>query len=153
MRTTTLFTLIPILISAPTQAADMKDCKTFANRGSAAALRQLIDFPFIDVAVGRFLYRKAYSFCLNADELPSMVFTPEEQPIVDDAIPTPIPREKPPGSVPAVDPSEDEQVRGNLPLAPSKSKKVADPGSGDQPLCVRHKMKTVYQGKHWRCRK
>jgi hypothetical protein len=142
--------LLPVvLVIDLAKAADMRDCRTYANRGSALALRQLLGFPFVDVAAGKFLYRKAYSFCLNADELPPMTFTPEEQPIIDDAIPTP--REKPPGSVPATDaPSEDEQVRGNLPLAPSK-KIVAGPAG--QPLCIRHKMKTVYKGKSWRCRK
>jgi hypothetical protein len=112
----------------------------------------MLGMPFVDATVGRVLYRKAYTFCLNADELPPMTFTPEEQPIIDDVIPTP--REKPPGSVPATDaPSEDEQVRGNLPLAPSKPRKIADPGPAGQPLCVRHKMRTVYKGKSWRCRK
>lgn len=137
------------------KAADMKDCHAYANRGSAAALRQLLGMPFIDPSAGRFLYRKAYTYCLNTDEVPSLTFTPEEQPIID-MIPMlkPIPRPEPPaGSVPAT--GEDEQVGGNPPPVPSKPKKVSDPGpaGGDQPLCASHRMKTIYTNKHWRCRK
>jgi hypothetical protein len=84
------------------RAADMGDCKTYAARGSAAALKALLSFPFIDVASGKFLYRKAYTFCVNADEMPVMVFTPEEQPIVDGRV-TPFPPMKPEGSVPATE--------------------------------------------------
>jgi hypothetical protein len=144
--------MVVVVFASPASAADMKDCTVYANRGSAAALKALLGMPFIDVSAGRFLYRRAYTFCLNSDEVPLMTFTPEEQPIIDDAIPTP--REKPPGSVPATDaPCEDEQTCGNLPPVPTKPKKVAGSGPGDQPLCVRHKMKTIYTGKSWRCRK
>jgi hypothetical protein len=101
----TVFLLIVgtmVVAMRPARAADSHDCTVYANRGSAAALKQLLGFPFIDVAAGRFLYRKAYTFCLNQDELPELVFTPEEQPIVD-GLPAPKPRPEPPaGSVPAV---------------------------------------------------
>jgi hypothetical protein len=127
-------------------AADMADCRAYANRGSAAALRQLLGMPFIDVSAGRFLYRRAYTYCLNSDEVPPMTFTAEEQPIIDDAIP--LPKAKPPGSVPAIDPQE-EQAGGNLPLAPSKVRvKAAAKGEA---LCIRHGKKTVYHGRSWRC--
>jgi hypothetical protein len=135
-----------IFVATTAHAADVTDCRTYANRGSAAALKALLDMPFVDVGVGRFLYRKAWSYCVNADEVPPMTFTAEEQPIVDDAIP--LPKAKPPGSVPAVDP-QDEPIGGNLPLAPSKVRvKAAAKGEA---LCIRHGKKTVYHGRSWRC--
>jgi len=100
VRALALLAMLPLAA----HAADMSDCHAYANRGSAAALRQLILFPFLaDPSVGRFLYRKAYSYCLNADEVPVLAFTAEEQPIVD-GLPAPTPRpEPPPASVPATD--------------------------------------------------
>lgn len=122
------------------RAADMTDCHAYANRGSAAALRQLLGMPFIDTSAGRFLYRRAYTYCLNSDEVPALVFTPEEQPIVDDAIP--LPREKPPGSVPTTDPAESN-------LGAKVTPKVT-PAKGEA-LCIKHGRRTVYSGLHWRC--
>lgn len=127
-----LFTLVPFV----GHSAEMSDCHTYANRGSAAALQQLLEFPWIDVSAGRFLYRKAYTFCLNADEIPPLVFTPQEQPIVDGLLPEPKPRpEPPPASVPAIDPAEE-------------AKPAEPPGKA---LCIKHGKRTVYRGKHWRC--
>ena len=135
-----------LTIATFARAADMTDCHAYANRGSAAALRQLLDLPFIDASAGRFLYRRAYTYCLNSDEVPSMTFTVEEQPIVDGAIP--IPREKPPGLVPATDPSAiTEKAPSNL--RPKVNPKVT-PAKGEA-LCISHGRRTVYNGLHWRC--
>jgi hypothetical protein len=95
--------VLELMAYAIAHSADVTDCNAYANRGSAAALQQLLRFPFVDVAAGRFLYRKAFTFCVNSDEMPPLVFTPEEQPIVD-GMPTPPTRpELVPGSVPATD--------------------------------------------------
>lgn len=123
------------------RAADLSDCHAYANRGSAAALQQLLRFPFIDVAAGRFLYRKAYSFCLLQDEVPQLVFTPEEQPIVDGEV-TPLPPMKPEGVVPATDPAD-----------PVPAPAEVTPALTGKPLCVKYGKRTVYHGKHWRCQK
>lgn len=99
MRALALLVMLPLA----SQAADMTDCKVYATRTSAMALKALLGIPFIDVSTGRFLFRKAYTFCVNADEVPALVFTEEEQPIVD-GLPAPKLRpEPPPASVPAVD--------------------------------------------------
>ena len=123
--------ILPILLLAlplAAHAADMSDCHAYANRGSAAALQALLAYPFIDVSAGRFLYRKAYTFCLNADEIPPLVFTPQEQPIVDGLLePKP-----PPASVPATDETKPVEPQGKA-------------------LCIKHGKRTIYRGKHWRC--
>lgn len=131
--------IVAILAIPRARAADLADCHAYANRGSAAALRQLLGFPFIDVAAGRFLYRKAYSFCLLQDEVPAFTFTPEEQPIVDGQVVT-FPPMKPAGVVPAED---SKPVPADQP--------AATPALTGQPLCVKHGMKTAYKGKRWRC--
>jgi len=97
--------VLELMAYALAHGAEMSTCHAFANRASAEALRRLLGMSFVDVSVGRFMYRKAYSMCLNADEPPEMTFTAEEQPIVDGAIPTPapVPRPEPAGSVPATD--------------------------------------------------
>jgi hypothetical protein len=124
----------------------MTTCKIYANRGSAFALRQLLGLPFIDDAAGKFLFRKAYSYCVLQDEVPELTFTHEEQPIVD-GLPPPAPPVRP-GSVPATDPAD---APVDAPAAPkAKATKTA---STDQALCVRHHMRTVYTGRHWNCRK
>jgi hypothetical protein len=134
-------------------SADMPGCHVYANRGSAAALRALLDFPFIDPSAGRFLYRKAYSFCVLQDEVPEMRFTVEEQPIID-MIPMlkPPPRPDPvPGSVPATDATD---APADAPVAPVAPKAKATKSAGaDQALCLSHNMRTIYTGLHWRCRK
>jgi hypothetical protein len=150
MRALALLALLPLTANA----ADMTDCHAYANRGSGAALRALLNFPFIDPAAGRFLYRKAYSYCLLQDELPEMQFTPEEQPIID-MVPMlkPQPRPEPvPGSVPATAPAE--------PVAPAAPKvKKAKAASATvawgspQPTCNKVHLRTVYTGRHWRCLK
>jgi hypothetical protein len=126
----------------------MNDCRTYANRTSALALRALLNIPSIDASVGVFIFRKSYAFCLNADEVPPLVFTPEEAPIVADLIP--------PGTLPA---TGLEESRGRLPLtrsvsptSPTASPKVVSADT-DQPLCLKHGMKTVYKNRSWRCRK
>lgn len=133
MRILVLLVLLPLTC----HAAEMSTCKVYANRGSAFALKQLLGLPFVDDAAGKFLFRKAYSYCLLQDEVPEINFTQEEQPIVD-GLPTPTPK---PGSVPATDPAD----------AIPKARVVVS--TTDQPLCVRHHMRTIYSGKHWNCRK
>ena len=137
-----------MLIPFSAQAADMLNCKTYANRTSALALRALLNIPSIDASVGVFIFRKSYSYCLNADEVPPLVFTPEEAPIVAGVIP--------PGTLPA---TGAEESRGRLPLtrsaspiSPTASPKVVSADT-DQPLCLKHGMKTVYKNRSWRCRK
>jgi hypothetical protein len=127
------------IASRPAHSADMNDCKVYATRGSAAALKALLAFPFIDVAAGKFLFRKAYSFCINSDELPEMTFTAEEQPIVDGRI-TPLPPMKPEGVVPATDPAD-----------PVPVVEPAEPKPRGKALCIKHGKRTVYKGRHWRC--
>jgi hypothetical protein len=142
MRALALVALLPLTA----HAAEMSYCKIYANRGSAFALRQLLGLPFIDDAAGKFLFRKAYSYCVLQDEMPELTFTHEEQPIVD-GLPPPVPPVRP-GSVPATDPADDPV---DAPAAPkAKTTKTA---SADQPLCVRHGKRTVYSGRHWNCRK
>ena len=51
-------------------AAELNYCKIYANRMSAMALQRLVGVPFVDVSTGRFLYRKAYSSCILAEEEP-----------------------------------------------------------------------------------
>jgi hypothetical protein len=141
MRALALLALLPLTA----HAAEMTTCKVYANRGSAFALRQLLGLPFVDDAAGKFLFRKAYSYCVLQDEMPTLNFTAEEQPIVDGLPPPPPPVR--PGSVPATDPAD-------APVAPVAPKaKATRTASADQPLCVRHNMRTVYHGLHWNCRK
>lgn len=137
-----------MVVSGAVSAAEMNACHAYANRTSALALRALLNVPSVDASVGVFIYRKAYSYCLNADEVPQLVFTPEEAPIVAGVIP--------PGTLPA---TGLEESRGRLPLtrsvsptSPTASPKVVSADT-DQPLCIKHNMKTVYRGKSWRCRK
>jgi hypothetical protein len=127
VRALALLALLPLAA----HAAEMNGCHAYATQTSAAALRQLLGVPWIDVAAGRFLYRKAYTYCLNSDEVPPLVFSPEQQTIVD-GLPAPAPRPEPP---PAVDPAP------------------AVPALTGQPLCVKYGKRTVYKGKSWRCAK
>lgn len=92
------------LVLALTNAAhpaEMNTCKVYATRSSAEALRRLVGIPFIDVAAGRFLYRKAYTYCLNADEAPPIVVSETVAPLLEPgsvgatADPTPSPPSKP----------------------------------------------------------
>jgi len=100
----TVLSVALVLDYAIAHGAEMTPCHSYANRASAEALRRLLGMAFVDIAVGRFMYRKSYTFCLLQDEVPEMTFTAEEQPIVDGAIPTPAQRPEPlPGSVPATD--------------------------------------------------
>jgi hypothetical protein len=146
MRAIALLALLPLTA----HAAEMNSCHIYANRGSALALRQLLGFPFIDVAAGRFLYRKAYSFCLLQDETPTFTFTPEEQPIVDGQVVV-FPPMKPDGVVPATDATDATDAPADVPVAPkAKASKTA---STDQALCTRNGLRTVYTGHRWRCRK
>jgi hypothetical protein len=142
MRVLALLALLPLTA----HAADISYCRTFASRMSAQALHQLIGIPFVNVATGRFLYRQSYTFCVNADEEPPIVFSEEQQPIVD-GLPPPSPPVRP-GSVPATDPAD---APAEAPAAP-KAKATKTAGA-DQALCVRHHMRTVYHGLHWNCRK
>jgi hypothetical protein len=142
MRALALLALLPLTA----HAAEMAPCKVYANRGSAFALRQLLGLPFIDDAAGKFLFRKAYSYCVLQDEMPTLTFSHEEQPIVD-GLPPPSPPVRP-GSVPATDPAD---APVDAPAAPkAKATKTA---SADQALCTRHHLRTVYHGLHWNCRK
>jgi len=83
---------LALMLPLAAHAAETADCQTYATRTSSMALRALLIVPWVDVATGRWLYNKAYFYCLNSDEVPPLVFTPEEQPIVDDALPAPVPR-------------------------------------------------------------
>jgi hypothetical protein len=152
MRALALLALLPLTA----HAADMSDCHAYANRGSAAALRALLNFPFIDPAAGKFLYRKAYSYCLLQDDLPEMQFTPEEQPIID-MVPMLKPPTRPepaPGSVPATDAAD---APAEVPVAPRVKKARAASATvawgSPQPTCIKVGMRTVYAGRHWRCQK
>jgi hypothetical protein len=130
-----VFLIVAILAIPRARAADLDDCKAYANRGSALALRQLLGFPFVDVAAGRFLYRKAYSFCLLQDETPAFTFTPEEQPIVD-------------GQVVMFPPMKPVEV---APVGLVETTKPPAPALTGEPLCVKHGMRTAWKGKRWRC--
>jgi hypothetical protein len=133
--------IVTILATPRARAADLDDCKSYANRGSALALRQLLGFPFIDVAAGRFLYRKAYSFCLLQDEVPAFTFTPEEQPIVDGQVVV-FPPMKPASDPPEVSGKVSTNLERSVPAVPALT---------GQPLCVKYGKRTVYKGKRWRC--
>ena len=134
------FVMIPIV----GHSAEMSFCRVYATRVSALALRQLIGIPNVDAATGKFLWRKSYSACVNADEQPPIPLSAEEQ-IVVGGMPSPPVR---PGSVPATDPAD---TPVDAPAAPkAKATKTA---SADQPLCTRHGMRTVYHGRSWNCRK
>jgi len=145
MRALALLALLPLTA----HAAEISTCKVYANRGSAFALRQLLGLPFVDDAAGKFLFRKAYSYCVLQDEMPTLNFTAEEQPIVD-GLPPPAPPARP-GSVPATDPAD---TPVDAPVTP-KAKRVTatKTASADQPLCTSHHMRTVYHGRSWNCRK
>jgi len=147
MRALALLALLPLTA----HAAEMNSCKVYANRGSAIALRQLLGLPFIDPTAGKFLYRKAYTFCLLQDEMPEISFTPEEQVAVG-GMPTPPTRPEPlPGSVPATDAAD---APADVPVAPIAPKAKATKSAGaDQALCTRQGKRTVYTGRHWRCKK
>jgi hypothetical protein len=123
-----------VMLPLAAHAADMDGCSSYATQTSAAALRRLLGVPWVDVAAGRFLYRKAYTYCLNADEVPPLVFSPEQQPIVD-GLPTPAPRPEPPPAA-----------------APAAAPAATAPKGQPQPLCVRYGKRTVYNGKQWRCK-
>lgn len=74
------------------------------------------------------LWLQSYTACINADEVPPVEVPPDAAPIID---------AMPPGEAPA---------SGPLPV----QKPVPKVAAGE-PLCVKHGMKTVYNGKHWRC--
>lgn len=136
-----------LLFGGFANAADMGYCKVYANRMSAMALQRLVGVPFIDVSTGRFLYRKMYSACLNSDEMPEIILSEEQQPLID-GMPTPPMRPEPvPGSVPATDATD---IPAAIPVAPKAKAKVTK-ASTDQPLCTRHGKKTLYNGRKWRC--
>lgn len=82
-----------IVTLTPARPAEMGYCKVYAARSSAEVLRRLIGIPFVDEAAGRFMWRKAYSSCLNADEEPPIIVTPTQAPLL----------EPEPGSLPATD--------------------------------------------------
>jgi hypothetical protein len=144
VRTLALVVLLPLTA----HAADSSYCRVYANRMSAMTLQRLVGVPFVNVATGRFLYRQAWTSCLNSDEEPEIVLSETQQPLID-GMPTPPMR--PEGSVPATDPAD---APAEVPVAPVAPKaKATKTASTDQPLCVRHHMRTVYHGLHWNCRK
>jgi hypothetical protein len=112
---------------------------------SAMTLQRLVGVPFVNVATGRFLYRQAWTSCLNSDEEPEIVLSETQQPLID-GMPTPPMR--PEGSVPATDPAD---APAEVPAA-SKARATRT-ASTDQPLCTKHGMRTVYHGRSWNCRK
>jgi hypothetical protein len=146
-----------IIFGGFARAAEMATCKIYANRGSSIALRQLLGLPFIDAAAGKYLYRKAYTYCVLQDEVPEISFTPEEQPLIT-GMPSPPTRPEPvQGSVPATDTAD---APADPPAAPKAKKvtkvtKVTTQSVGGQPqaLCTSHGKRTVYSGTHWRCLK
>ena len=112
---------LAIIFSAFADAAELTYCKIYANRMSAMALQRLIGVPFIDASTGKFLYRKAYSSCLLADEEPPIVLSEEQQPLID-GMPSPPTRPEPvQGSVPATDPADAPVA---VPIAPAPKAKA-----------------------------
>jgi hypothetical protein len=146
MRAIALLALIPLAA----HSAEVSYCNVYATRVSALALRQLIGIPDVDASTGRFLWRKSYTACVNADEKPPIPLSTEEQPIVDGRVVV-FPPMKPDGVVPATDATDATDAPADVPVAPkAKASKTA---STDQALCTRNGLRTVYTGHRWRCRK
>jgi hypothetical protein len=145
MRGLALLALLPLTA----HAAEVSYCNVYATRVSALALRQLIGIPDVDASTGRFLWRKSYTACVNADEKPPIPLSAEEQPIVDGRVVV-FPPMKPAGAVPATDTID---APADVPVAPVAPKAATKTASTDQPLCAKHGLRTVYSGKRWNCRK
>jgi hypothetical protein len=140
---TALFWLVAIFATAA-HAADDQQCRLYSREMTRAFVRSTpaVDLPTLTVDRLQYRLTQFWSLCLNRDEPPVIKDLPSDEKWVADLW-SQIQRSLPQASAasaPAVSPK---------PVAAKGV--VVQSGQVQQPLCTHAHMKTVYNGKSWRC--